>query len=46
MSALTRARDAVHMVYSGWTADRYGRVRRLGRSSFVEELDARLNAEY
>ena len=35
-------RDAVHMVYSGWTADRYGRVRRLGRSSFVEELEARL----
>jgi DNA helicase-2/ATP-dependent DNA helicase PcrA len=39
---LTRARDAVHMLYSGWTADRYGRVRRLGRSSFVEELEVRL----
>jgi len=42
---LTRARDAVHMLYSGWTADRYGRVRRLGRSLFVEELEARLNAD-
>lgn len=42
---LTRARDAVHILYSGWTADRYGRIRRLGRSSFVEELEARLNAE-
>lgn len=34
---LTRARDAVYMVYSGWTSH-YGRIRRLGRSSFVEEL--------
>ncbi|MBU8541883.1 ATP-dependent helicase [Falsiroseomonas tokyonensis] len=42
---LTRARDAVHMLYSGWTIDRYGRVRRLGRSSFVEELEVRLKVE-
>lgn len=40
---LTRARDAVHLVYSGWIEGRYG-PRTLGRSSFVEELEARLLA--
>ncbi|MEP0323679.1 MULTISPECIES: ATP-dependent helicase [Alphaproteobacteria] len=39
---LTRARDEVHMLYSGWVKDRrYGR-REYGRSPFVEELERRL----
>ena len=33
----TRARDEVHMLYSGWVMTRYGR-RDWGRSPFVEEL--------
>jgi hypothetical protein len=40
---LTRARDAVHMLYSGWIPGRYG-AQRLGRSPFVEELEERLLA--
>ncbi|WP_292617582.1 MULTISPECIES: ATP-dependent helicase [unclassified Nitrobacter] len=40
---LTRARDAVHMLYSGWIPGRYG-AQRLGRSPFVEELEERLAA--
>lgn len=40
---LTRARDAVSLVYSGWIEGRYGR-RSLGRSTFVEELESRLVA--
>jgi DNA helicase-2/ATP-dependent DNA helicase PcrA len=40
---LTRARDAVHMLYSGWIPGRYGR-QYLGRSPFVEELEERLIA--
>jgi DNA helicase-2/ATP-dependent DNA helicase PcrA len=40
---LTRARDAVHMLYSGWIPGRYG-VQRLGRSPFVQELEERLAA--
>ena len=40
---LTRARDAVHLLYSGWFQDRYG-PRFLGRSTFVEELEERLVA--
>jgi DNA helicase-2/ATP-dependent DNA helicase PcrA len=40
---LTRARDAVRMLYSGWIPGRYG-VQRLGRSPFVEELEAKLIA--
>ncbi|GLS44195.1 ATP-dependent helicase [Methylobacterium brachythecii] len=38
---LTRARDAVHLLYSGWVKTRFG-VRTLGRSPFVEELEMRL----
>lgn len=38
---LTRARDAVHMLYSGWIPGRSG-VQRVGRSPFVEELETRL----
>jgi len=40
---LTRARDAVHMLYSGWIPSRYG-VQRLGPSPFVNELKERLDA--
>ena len=40
---LTRARDAVHMLYSGWIQGRYG-AQHLGRSPFVEELEERLMA--
>lgn len=40
---LTRARDAVHLLYSGWFQGRYG-PRSLGRSTFVEDLEERLVA--
>jgi len=40
---LTRARDEVYMLYSGFVEGRYGR-RYLGRSPFVEELEQRLAA--
>ena len=40
---LTRARDAVYMIYSGWIFGRYG-VLRLGGSPFVAELEDRLIA--
>jgi DNA helicase-2/ATP-dependent DNA helicase PcrA len=40
---LTRARDAVYMLYSGWIPGRYG-PRRLGPSPFVLELQRRLAA--
>jgi len=39
---LTRARHEVHMVYSGWYKDRYGRTWQKGRSRFVNELQAKL----
>ncbi len=39
---LTRAHDAVHMLYSGWIPGRYGQ--HLGRSPFVDELEDRLIA--
>lgn len=39
---ITRARDAVYMLYSGWIATRFG-TRTLGRSVFVEELEDRLD---
>ncbi len=42
---LTRARDAVHLVSSGWVRDSYGRRWNNGRSIFVEELEARLRQE-
>lgn len=38
---LTRARDSVHMLYSGWVPGRYG-IQRLGASPFVTELQQRL----
>lgn len=40
---LTRARDAVHMLYSGWAPGKFG-PQRLGRSPFVAELEMRLLA--
>jgi DNA helicase-2/ATP-dependent DNA helicase PcrA len=40
---LTRARDAVHMIYSGWIPGKYG-PQRLGPSPFVLELQRRLAA--
>ena len=40
---LTRARDAVYMLYSGWIPTRNGRWA-LGRSTFVDELEVRLAA--
>jgi DNA helicase-2/ATP-dependent DNA helicase PcrA len=38
---VTRAREAVYVLYSGWVQGRFG-VQRLGRSPFVEELQDRL----
>lgn len=40
---LTRARDDVHMLYSGWVQTPYKFISK-GRSPFVDELDARLRA--
>ena len=40
---LTRARDAVHMLYSGWIPGKYGN-QRLGPSPFIVELEERLAA--
>jgi DNA helicase-2/ATP-dependent DNA helicase PcrA len=40
---LTRARDEVYMLYSGWVPTRNGRWA-LGRSMFLDELEARLAA--
>lgn len=39
---LTRARDEVHMLYSGW-AMRFGRPSYDGRSIFLDELEERLS---
>lgn len=39
---LTRARDEVHMLYSGFVEGRYGPMRH-GRSPFLDELEARMN---
>lgn len=40
---LTRARDEVHMLYSGFVEGRYGPMR-YGRSPFLDELEARMRA--
>ncbi|MFY3700677.1 3'-5' exonuclease, partial [Achromobacter xylosoxidans] len=40
---LTRARDEVHMLYSGFVEGRYGPMR-LGRSPFLNELQERMDA--
>jgi len=39
---LSRAREEVHMTYSGWTKNRYGRVFRRGPSEFLVEVRDRL----
>lgn len=36
---LTRARHEVHLLYSGWYQNRYGRPFRNGRSRFLNELE-------
>lgn len=36
--ALTRARHSVHLYYTGWQKDRYGRVHRDGPSRFLKQL--------
>jgi len=36
---LTRARHEVHLVYSGWYANQYGRSFENGRSQFVDEVE-------
>ena len=40
---LTRARDEVHMLYSGFVDSSYGRMH-LGRSPFLNELEMRMQA--
>ncbi len=42
---VTRARREVHVVYSGFTVDRYGRKRVNGRSRFLDELTQQLRSE-
>jgi DNA helicase-2/ATP-dependent DNA helicase PcrA len=42
---VTRARREVHIVYSGFTVDKYGRKRVDGRSRFIDELTQRLRGE-
>lgn len=39
---LTRVRDAVHLLYSGWIKTRSGRPWALGRSVLVDELQTEL----
>lgn len=39
---LTRARYEVHLVYSGWYKNRYGRTFQNGRSRFLDEVQATL----
>jgi DNA helicase-2/ATP-dependent DNA helicase PcrA len=39
---ITRARHEVHMTYSGFTADKYGRKHENGPSEFLIEVQARL----
>ena len=39
---LTRARHEVHLVYSGWYLNPYGRTFRNGRSRFLDEVEANL----
>jgi DNA helicase-2/ATP-dependent DNA helicase PcrA len=41
---LTRARQEVHLVYSGWYANQYGRTFQNGPSRFVQEVKTALKA--
>ncbi len=40
---MTRAGDAVYLLYTGWYKNRYGRTWRNGPSQFVSELQARMS---
>jgi DNA helicase-2/ATP-dependent DNA helicase PcrA len=42
---MTRAKDAVYLLYSGWNQNRYGRVFRNGPSQFVLELLSELGTK-
>jgi DNA helicase-2/ATP-dependent DNA helicase PcrA len=39
---MTRAKDTIYLLYSGWYKDRYNRIWRNGPSQFVSELQARI----
>jgi DNA helicase-2/ATP-dependent DNA helicase PcrA len=41
---LTRARYEVHLIYSGWYANKFGRKFKNGRSIFVEEVLSDINS--
>lgn len=40
---LTRARHEVHLLYSGWYTNRFGRVFQNGRSRFIDEVKSALS---
>jgi|GEM_PF-86738 len=40
---MTRAKDSIYLLYSGWYRDRYDRVWKKGPSQFVEELQAKMS---
>ena len=37
---MTRAKDSIYLLYSGWYRDRYDRIWQNGPSRFVHELQA------
>ena len=37
---MTRAKDSIYLLYSGWYRDRYDRIWQSGPSRFVHELQA------
>jgi DNA helicase-2/ATP-dependent DNA helicase PcrA len=39
---LTRAKEEVHLIYSGWTMNQYGRRFENGPSEFLQEVRSRL----
>jgi DNA helicase-2/ATP-dependent DNA helicase PcrA len=41
---LTRARHEVHLLYSGWYSNRYGKRFNQGRSVFVDEVENDINS--
>ncbi len=43
---LTRARHEVHLLYSGWCKNQYGRRFNNGRSQFVDEVESSLLGEH
>jgi len=42
---LTRARHEVHLLYSGWSMNQYGRRFNNGRSTFIDEVEASLRTK-